>query len=83
MSTLQDRLDRIRAVFTAQAPEEVRAVMTRAATGLRGSGILDGIPRPGAELPPFELEDTEGVSVRSAELLAAGPLVVSFYRGHW
>jgi hypothetical protein len=83
MSTLQERLDRIRAGFLAQAPEEVRAVMTRATEDLRHSGILDGIPRPGSELPPFDLPDTEGNPLRSADLLARGPLVLSFYRGHW
>ena len=34
-------------------------------------------------LPAFELPDTEGSIVRSADLLARGPLVVTFYRGLW
>ena len=83
MSTLQERLDRIRTAFLAQAPEAARTIMERATEDLRTSGILDGIPRPGTTLPPFELADTEGQLVRSADLLSNGPLVVSFYRGHW
>lgn len=83
MSTLQQRLDRIRAAFVEKADPEVHRITTRATAELRGSGILEGIPRVGSELPPFELEDTEGRPIKSSDLLAGGPLVVSFYRGHW
>ena len=83
MSTLQERLDRIQAAFVAEAPEDVLTIMKRATEDLRASGILDGIPRPGTELPPFELSDSEGNPLRSSDLLSQGPLVVSFYRGHW
>jgi len=31
----------------------------------------------------FELPDCQAVNVRSEELLARGPLVVSFFRGTW
>ena len=83
MSTLQERLDRIRTAFLAQASEEARTVMTRATEDLRSSGILDRIPLPGTELPPFALADTEGNLLRSSDLSSKGPLVLSFYRGHW
>ena len=83
MSRLQERLDRIREAFVAQAPEQVLAVMARATEQLRASGILHGIPEVGDRLPAFALVDTEGKSVRSEQLLEGGPLVVSFYRGHW
>jgi peroxiredoxin len=33
--------------------------------------------------PHFELPDLSGLAVSSAELLQAGPLVVTFYRGLW
>jgi hypothetical protein len=83
MSTLQERLDRIRTAFVAQASEEALTIMARATEDLRTSGILEGIPLTGAELPPFALSDTEGNTLRSEELLGQGPLIVSFYRGHW
>ena len=83
MGSLQDRLDRIRAGFTAKAPGEVKAVMQRATDDLRKSGILDGLPKVGDPLPELRLRDTEGRSVKSAELLGRGPLVLSFYRGVW
>ncbi|MFQ6132884.1 MAG: hypothetical protein ACE5R4_12660 [Armatimonadota bacterium] len=83
MSTLQERLDGIKADFAKQAPAEAKALIARAADELRASGIMSRIPAPGSALPAFELPDTEGQPVRSAELLDRGPLVVSFYRGVW
>lgn len=83
MTTLQDRLDRIKSRFQETAPPSAAAVMARATEELRASGILDGLPKVGDALPSFELFDTEGDRVRSDELLALGPLVVTFYRGVW
>jgi hypothetical protein len=83
MSTLQERLDRIRAGFAEKAPEAAQAVMHRATEDLRASGILTHIPGPGDALPAFELPDSDGDPVRSAELLAEGPLVLTVYRGVW
>ena len=83
MSTLAQRLDRIREGFEKEAPAEALAVMHAATDGLRESGILSRIPKPGDELPAFELPDTEGGVVRSTDLLADRPLVLTFYRGRW
>jgi len=83
MSTLQARLDRIREGFEKQAPDDAKAIMHRATEDLRASGILTRIPSVGDRLPPFELPDTENDTVRSADLLGAGPLIISFYRGVW
>ena len=57
--------------------------MGNATQALRDSGILDGIPMVGSNLPAFELPDTEGQLVRSEDLLAKGPLVLTIYRGVW
>ena len=83
MSTLKERLERLKASFAAKAPREALSVMTRAVDDLRDSGILEKLPAVGSTLPAFELTDTDGTVVRSAELLGAGPLVVTFYRGTW
>lgn len=82
MSRLQARLDRMKAASAKRIPAEARAVMHRATDDLRDSGIMDRVPQVGQELPPFELEGQEGL-VRSQELLAEGPLAISFYRGSW
>ncbi len=83
MSTLQARLDRIKANFVKVAPEEAKAIMARATEDFRASGVLSRIPAPGSQLTGFELPDTEGQPVRSKDLLEQGPLVVTLYRGVW
>ncbi len=83
MSTLQERLDRIRIAFLQQAPDDVKVIMQRTTDDLRTSKTRSQIPKPGAPLPAFELPDTEGKLVRSADLLRQGPLVLSVYRGLW
>jgi hypothetical protein len=83
MSTLADRLDRIRADFESQAPDDVKAVMARATEDVRESELMSGIPAVGEPLPEFELPDSDGTPVRSSDLIAAGPLVVTIYRGQW
>ena len=83
MGRLQARLDRIKEGFKAQAPEEAQTLMGRATQELLDSDILDGVLKAGATLPAFELEDTDGSIVRSADLLAEGPLVLTIYRGAW
>lgn len=39
--------------------------------------------KPGDRMPPFLLPTAEGRLVDSGELLQAGPLVVTFFRGGW
>ena len=83
MSTLQERLDKIRAGFVKQVPEDALAVVNKATEDLRSSGIVSRILGKGELLPAFELMDTEGSPVHSAALIGKGPLVLSFYRGVW
>ncbi len=83
MRTLSDRLTSLRENSAEKIPADMREIMHRATDDLRTSGILDDLPKIGDPLPAFELPDTEGTTVRSKELLATGPLVVTFYRGVW
>ncbi|MGH9563786.1 MAG: peroxiredoxin-like family protein [Terracidiphilus sp.] len=47
------------------------------------SGIEERILPVGAEAPEFVLNGASGRPVRSADLLALGPLIVKFFRGRW
>jgi hypothetical protein len=80
---LAERLDAIRQGADKRIPPDKRAIMHRATDDLRASGILDGVIRVGDPLPPFVLENAFGQEVRSSELLARGPLVVTVFRGRW
>jgi cytochrome oxidase Cu insertion factor (SCO1/SenC/PrrC family) len=59
------------------------AIMHRATEDLRKSGILERITPAGSHAPTFELANHDGRRVSSAELLAGGPMVLSFFRGSW
>ena len=83
MTALQDQLDEITANTRHLVQQERLAVGERAVADLFDSGIEDHILPVGAIAPEFELKDTAGRLVRSADLLALGPLVVKFFRGRW
>ena len=86
--TLQARLDAFRADFEAgrppyNVPRSVIETMHRATAELRASGLADRALAAGQCAPAFTLNDPGGALVSSADLLARGPLVLSFYRGVW
>ncbi len=80
---LNDKLNAVKDEFAKTAPPEALQIIGEAIGDLVKSGILDKVAREGGPMPPFELADSEGRTVRSAELLSRGPLVVQFYRGVW
>ena len=57
--------------------------MERSLRVLEESGIADQALGVGELAPDFGLPDAAGSDVRLSELLNAGPVVVSFYRGDW
>jgi hypothetical protein len=80
---LKDKLDETRAASAKRRPEEVRAIMHRATDDLRASGILAMVVGNGQSMPAFVGTSHDGQEISSASLLQAGPLVLSFFRGHW
>jgi len=83
MTPLQDHLDEITANTRNLVQAERLAVSERAVEELFSTGIEDRILPVGAVAPEFELADATGRPVRSADMLALGPLVVKFFRGRW
>lgn len=86
--SLQDKLDAFKADFEAgkppySVPPSVLEIMHRATDELIASGAAAGALKAGNEAPEFALKDPDGNAISSADLLARGPLVVSFYRGVW
>ncbi len=80
---LRDSLDARRAAAKDRFPPEDLAVMHRATEDLRNSGILLRALKIGDAMPAWELPDSSGAILRSRELLAKGPLVLTFFRGVW
>ncbi|MCW6511269.1 peroxiredoxin-like family protein [Lichenifustis flavocetrariae] len=86
--SLQDRIDAFKADFEAgkppyNAPSHIHEPMHRATRELIESGAASRALKVGDKAPAFTLKDPEGKEVSSGDLLAHGPLVVSFYRGVW
>src|SRR5215510_14246617 len=86
--SLQDRLDAFKKNFEAgnppyNAPAEIHEPMRKATAELIASGAAQRALKVGDKAPAFRLPDADGKEVSSAELLARGPLVVTFYRGFW
>jgi peroxiredoxin len=50
---------------------------------LRAGSTVTASPKEGEPMPPFLLPDHSGRLVSLEDLLAAGPVAVTFARGHW
>ena len=88
MANLQERLDDFKKSFESggppyNAPREAIETMHRATAELAASGIENRALKLGDHAPSFTLFNQNHVQVSSADLLQQGPLVVSFFRGHW
>lgn len=88
MSTLRERLDQFKAAFESgappyHAPHEAIETMHRATAELEASGLAKNALKVGDHAPEFSLFNQDHFEVNSSKLLQQGPLVVSFFRGHW
>jgi peroxiredoxin len=81
--TLQDKLDDITAQTRNLVQPERLELNELAIAELFASGIEDKLLKAREPAPAFALPDANGKLVRSADLLALGPLVVCFFRGRW
>ncbi len=66
-----------------KAPPELSTTFKKGIDEVAASGVLKTALNVGGAMPDFTLTDAEGKAVKSADLLARGPLVVVFYRGAW
>jgi peroxiredoxin len=85
---LQDRLDTLKADFESgrfplKPTKQALDLMRRATDELIASAQAQRARKAGDMAPEFTLSDPDGKPVSSRQLLAMGPLVVSFYCGVW
>jgi peroxiredoxin len=81
--SLKAELDAFRSEFMANVAPEIRDAMVLADMELAASGIAQRALKAGDHAPDFRLPDARGGHVRLKDLLATGPVVLSFYRGGW
>jgi len=64
-------------------PAETQAVHARAIADLKQRRMAANILPVGSKVPEFQLQDHDGKSVSSSDLLTEGRLVLCFIRGRW
>ncbi len=64
-------------------PAEMQAIHARAVAELKQQHLAANILPVGSRTPEFQLQDHDGKSVSSSDLLAKGRLVLCFIRGRW
>ena len=83
--SLKEKLDAMRAAKDEGRifPPDVVALMHKSTAELAASGQAERALKAGDLAPSFVLPDADGARVSSKDLLAKGPLVLTFYRGVW
>ena len=75
--------DRLAALRRDREAADIRAAYDEFLNRLDAVQIAQDALAVGDPMPPFLLPGAEGHLVDSADLLAAGPLVITFFRGAW
>ncbi|MEU6810535.1 peroxiredoxin-like family protein [Streptomyces sp. NPDC046831] len=83
MTTLNAELRTFYEARQQQIPAEIRQIMQRAGQKLADSGQVDSALTVGAQAPRFNLPTATGQTLALDDLLADGPVVLTFYRGAW
>lgn len=82
-TTLSQQLDEFLAGWKLRVPPERQAAMERHIAHLAETAIGNNAKQVGDRAPDIVLPDATGKSFDVADLLAKGPVVVTFYRGGW
>lgn len=82
---LQEKLDAFTAnlIQSGKFPPALLEKLHRSTAELIASGQADRAVKAGEKAPEFTLPNVDGTPMASRQLLAKGPLVVTFYRGVW
>ena len=81
--SLSDELRDLHENRFGNLPDDIRTIMERGDRDLAASGIAGQALGVGAQAPRFTLPSATGAQVALDDLLAAGPVVLTFYRGAW
>ena len=81
--SLKTDIDQLIEKSSERIPPDIQKLMAADTERLKQSGIEDNSLKAGDKAPSFTLPNAKGEHLSSAELLAKGPVVLSFYRGGW
>jgi peroxiredoxin len=82
-NTLSQQLDEFLAGWKQRVPPERQAAMERHIAHLAETAVGKNAKQVGDHAPDIVLPDATGQSFAVADLLAKGPVIVTFYRGGW
>lgn len=80
---LQTELNGVFSNFSQNGPKDVVQTIEKSLADFKTSFDPKSTIQVGDALPPFTLPNAVGQEVSSADLLAKGPLLITFYRGEW
>jgi peroxiredoxin len=80
--SMNERLDVFAGAFRKLQPADA-AIVDRLVTRLKEHDAGQDAPKSGDAMPLFILPDEMGRLVSLKDLLAQGPAIVTFHRGHW
>ena len=80
---LTEELNDLKQQLGREIPPEILKEIGNFVQGLAQSGIEKTSCQPGDRIPFFTLPNVKGQLISSKEILAKGPMVLSFYRGVW
>lgn len=78
---LSSELAAYQANFIKSVPGEVVDLFMTKTLELAKSGLVESAVKVGDKAPLFVLPDSNGENVALADLLAKGPVILTFYRG--
>jgi len=81
--TLSDQLAQFRLGWHARVPEKSKRLMEAHIAHLAASHIAERAKQVGDRAPQVRLPDQHGQPFDVADLLAKGPVIITFYRGGW
>lgn len=81
--SLKEKLEAIHSASLNRIPAEAQEIMKRATDDLRNSGIMQSMAKVGDKAPDFAGTSHDGQAIAFGDLTARGPVVLSFFRGHW
>ena len=80
---VRKELEEFREKSSRNAPPDRIRAYEQGIEEVRKSGVIDKALKVGDRAPDFELPDASGKKVKLSELIARGPVVVTWYRGGW
>jgi peroxiredoxin len=83
LPSLQAKLDARKAESTARMPEDLKKIFADGITYVANSGVMESALTQGELAPDFTVPNAIGDTVRLSELLANGPVILTWYRGGW